>query len=158
MDNITATSAKIKVTHNGKMADSWYGLLTTDTTTREDELIEQTVAELIAGDLSSQLIFNKNYTKILSPLSPNTTYKYIAFGLTEDGVVYGDRAVVEFATLAGNNGGSDEPVEDEVYDNMLPNPAWRIASDFTRFYRVAKCVTHRIWLDLCQISQHPPTS
>ena len=47
MDNITATSAKIKVTHNGKMADSWYGLLTTDTTTREDELIEQTVAELI---------------------------------------------------------------------------------------------------------------
>ena len=88
------------VTHNGKMADSWYGLLTTDTTTREDELIEQTVAELIAGDLSSQLIFNKNYTKILSPLSPSTTYKYIAFGLTEDGVVYGDRAVVEFATLA----------------------------------------------------------
>jgi hypothetical protein len=100
VDNITATSAKIKVTHNGKMADSWYGLLTTDTTTREDELIEQTVAELIAGDLSSQLIFNKNYTKILSPLSPSTTYKYIAFGLTEDGVVYGDRAVVEFATLA----------------------------------------------------------
>ena len=42
------------------MADSWYGLLTTDTTTREDELIEQTVAELIAGDLSSQLIFNKD--------------------------------------------------------------------------------------------------
>jgi hypothetical protein len=100
VDNITATSAKIKVTHNGKMADSWYGLLTTDTTTREDELIEQTVAELTTGDLSSQLIFNKNYTKILSPLSPSTTYKYIAFGLTEDGVVYGDRAVVEFATLA----------------------------------------------------------
>ena len=109
------------------MADSWYGLLTTDTTTREDELIEQTVAELTASDLDSQLIFNKNYTKILSPLSPNTTYKYIAFGLTEDGVVYGDRAVVEFATLAGSNGGSDEPVEDEVYDNMLPNPAWSIA-------------------------------
>ena len=56
MDNITATSAKIKVTHNGKMADSWYGLLTTDTTTREDELIEQTVAELIAGDVMMYIL------------------------------------------------------------------------------------------------------
>ena len=30
--------------------------------------------------------------------------------------------------------------------------ARRIASDFTRFYRIAKCVTHRIWLDY-----HPKT-
>lgn len=127
VENVTAASAKIKVSHNGKTADSWYGLLTTDTATREDQLIEEAVAELAKGDIGSQLIFNKNYTKILSPLSPETTYKYIAFGLTEDGEVYGERGSVEFTTLANGNNGNDEPLEDEVYDNMLPNPAWSIA-------------------------------
>lgn len=45
---------------------------------------------------------------------------------TEDGVVYGERASVEFTTLTsegGENGGSTE----EIYDSMLPNPAWSIA-------------------------------
>ena len=127
VENVTATSAKIKVSHNGKTADSWYGLLTTDISAREDQLIEECVAQLATGDIGSQLIFSKNYTKILSPLSPETAYKYIAFGLTEDGEIYGERASVEFTTLAGDNSGNDEPQEDEVYDNMLPNPAWSIA-------------------------------
>lgn len=127
VDNITATSAKIKVTHDGKTADSWYGLLTTDTSTREDRLVEETVANLKQGDLGAQLVFSKNLTKILAPLTPNTTYKYIAFGLTEDGVVYGERASVEFTTLSSSGGGNNDGVEDEVYDQMLPNPAWSIA-------------------------------
>lgn len=127
VENVAATSAKVKVSHNGKTADSWYGLLTTDTTTREDQLIEECVAQLATGDIGSQLIFSKNYTKILSPLSPETTYKYIAFGLSEEGEVYGERGSVEFTTLASGGNGGDEPQEDEVYDNMLPNPAWSIA-------------------------------
>ncbi len=127
VENVTATSAKVKVSHNGKTADSWYGLLTTDTTTREDALIEECVAQLAKGDIGSQLIFNKNYTKIVSPLTPETTYKYIAFGLTEEGEIYGERGSVEFTTLASGSNGNDEPQEDEVYDNMLPNPAWSIA-------------------------------
>ena len=126
VENVTATSAKIKVSHNGKTADSWYGLLTTDITTREDQLLEECVAQLSTGDIGSQLIFSKNYTKILSPLTPETTYKYIAFGLTEDGELYGERASVEFTTLAGGGSGEGNK-EDEVYDNMLPNPAWSIA-------------------------------
>ena len=127
VENITATSAKIKVSHNGKTADSWYGLLTTDTSTREDRLIADAVAELRKGDIGSQLIFSKSYVKILTPLSPKTTYRYIAFGLTEEGEVYGERASVEFQTLeqGGNSGNGDNG--DEVYDRMLPNPAWSIA-------------------------------
>lgn len=126
VDNITATSAKIKVSHNGKRADSWYGLLTTDTSTREDVLIDEAVTALAGEDLGSKLIFNKSYTKIFSPLSPETTYKYIAFGLTEDGVVYGEHSSVEFTTLS-SGGVAPEDGEDEVYENMLPNPAWSIA-------------------------------
>lgn len=128
VDNITATSAKVKVTHNGKAADSWYGLLTTDTTTRIDELIEATVAELKKGDLGEQLTFSKSYVKILTPLSPETSYRYIAFGLTEEGEVYGEYASLEFTTLAqGSGGGSGDGGEDEVYGTMIVNPAWSIA-------------------------------
>ena len=36
--------------------------------------------------------------------------------------------------------------------------ARRIASNFTRFYRIAKGVTRRIWLDQCPMSRHPLTS
>lgn len=131
VDNITATSAKIKVTHDGKTADSWYGMLTTDTATREDVLIEEEVARLKQmGDLGEQVTFSKSTTKIISPLTPETDYKYIVFGLTEDGVVYGERASVEFTTAASGSGsgsGSGDGGEDEVYDGMLPNPAWKIA-------------------------------
>ncbi len=125
VDNITATSAKIKVTHNGKTADSWYGYLTTNIGASDAELVNEAVANLKRGDIASSLIFNKNYTEILTPLSPKTTYKYIAFGLTEEGVVYGERASVKFTTLSSNGGGDE--VVDEVYDQMLPNPAWKIA-------------------------------
>ena len=130
VENITATSATVKVSHNGKAADSWYGLLTTNTSTREDMLIEETVNALKSGDLASQLIFSKNYSKILSSLQPNTTYKYIAFGLTEDGVIYGESASVEFTTQSGNGGGNqggDQGGNEEVYDNMIVNPNWSVA-------------------------------
>ena len=36
--------------------------------------------------------------------------------------------------------------------------ARRIASDFTRFYRIAKGITRRIWLDLFPMSRHQLTS
>lgn len=131
VDNITATSAKVKVTHNGKTADSWYGLLTTDVTTRIDELVASTVEELKKGDIGEQLTFSKSYVKILSPLSPATDYRYIAFGLSEEGEVYGEYASLEFTTLAqgGGNGGSGsgDSGEDEVYENMIVNPAWSVA-------------------------------
>lgn len=128
VSNITATSAKVKVTHEGRTADSWYGLLTTDTTTRIDELIEATTDELLKGDIGSQLIFSKNYVKVLSPLTPDTNYRYIAFGLSEEGEVYGDYAYVEFTTTnqTGNDNGDDED-EDEVYSGMNVNPSWSIA-------------------------------
>lgn len=129
VENITATSAKVKVTHNGKAADSWYGLLTTDTATRIDELIEAAVNELKNGDLGSQLVFSKSYIKILTPLTPNTEYRYIAFGLSEEGEIYGDYSYIEFTTLAqgssGNTGG--DTTEDEVYGTMIVNPSWSIA-------------------------------
>lgn len=130
VENITATSAKVKVAHEGKTADSWYGLLTTDTTTRIDELVVSTVEELKKGDIGSQLIFSKNYVKIFTPLTPATNYRYIAFGLSEEGEIYGEYASIDFTTLAqgsGGGSGSGDSGEDEVYGTMIVNPAWSIA-------------------------------
>lgn len=134
VDNITATSAKVKVSHDGKTSDSWYGYLSPYVEVNDLALINDAVATLKnGGDLSSSLIFSKNYTKILPSLAPNTTYKYIAFGLTEDGVVYGEHASVEFTTLSGdsdggnNDGGNNDGGSDEVYENMIVNPNWSVA-------------------------------
>lgn len=128
VENVTATSAKVKVVHDGKAADSWYGLLTTDTTTRIDELVKATVAELKKGDVGSQLVFSKNYVKILSPLMPETIYRYVVFGLTEEGVTYGNTASIEFETAkSGSSGNTGGGTEDEVYGSMIVNPAWSIA-------------------------------
>ena len=134
VDNITATSAKVKVSHDGKTSDSWYGYLSPYVEVNDLALINDAVATLKnGGDLSSSLIFSKNYTKILPDLAPNTTYKYIAFGLTEDGVVYGEHASVEFTTLSGNSdggnndGGNNDGGSDEVYENMIVNPNWSVA-------------------------------
>lgn len=134
VDNITSTSAKIKVSHDGKMANSWYGFVTTDVNSNEMSLINAAVSELKRGDLTSELKFSKNYVTVLNNLAPNTAYKYVAFGLTEEGIVYGNHGSVEFTTLeagSGNpdDGGSDDNNngEDEVYSGMNVNPSWSVA-------------------------------
>lgn len=129
VNNVTATSAKIEVSHDGKAANSWYGFVTTDVNTNELALIKAAVSDLKQGDLASQLKFSKNFVTILNALTPNTAYKYIAFGLTEDGVVYGNHGAVEFTTLEANTGGNTggNPSEDEVYTGMNVNPSWSIA-------------------------------
>ena len=83
VDNITATTAKIKVTHNGKTADSWYYVLTTDLSAKEDAVISEAVETLKKQDIGSHLIFNKNYTEILTNLLPKNhlqIYRFWSFG------------------------------------------------------------------------------
>ena len=132
VENITSTSAKIKVSHDGRMSDSWYGFVTTDVATNEMALINAAVKELKDKGIESELKFSKNYVTVLNTLTPNTAYKYIAFGITEDGIVYGNHGSVEFTTLEGGNdnpggdGGNDSG-EDEVYSGMNVNPSWSIA-------------------------------
>ena len=83
--------------------------------------------ELKKGDIGSQLIFSKNYIKIFSPLTPATNYRYIAFGLSEEGEIYGEYASIDFTTLAQGSGSTGGSGEDEVYGTMIVNPAWSIA-------------------------------
>ena len=130
VEDITYTSAKIKVTHNGDKNDTWYGFLTQDVSADEDELIEMAAKAYMDGESSEGLRKSKSYVTVLKELQPGISYKYIAFGLSADGRVYGSPASVEFVTIAtpgeggGGTGGGD--TGGEVVNGMKVNKAWTV--------------------------------
>ena len=116
VEDITLTSAKIKVTHNGQKSDTWYGFLTEIVAGDEEELISQAVEAYMNGDSSEGLRKSKSYVTVLKDLKPGTAYKYIAFGLSADGKVYGSSASVEFETkLDGTGSGSGDDQILQIY-------------------------------------------
>ena len=130
VEDITLTSAKIKVTHNGQKSDTWYGFLTEIVAGDEEELISQAVEAYMNGDSSEGLRKSKSYVTVLKDLKPGTAYKYIAFGLSADGKVYGSSASVEFETKldgtgSGPGNGGQTPGNPEV-DGMKVNKAWTV--------------------------------
>lgn len=131
VEDITYTSAKIKVTHDGDKSDTWYGFLTDEVEVDEDELIEQAVEDYMNGESSEGLRKSKNFVTVLKDLVPGTDYKYVAFGLSSDGEVYGTSASVEFKTTVsssdepgGNTGGGGNP--GETVNGMTVNKAWTV--------------------------------
>lgn len=134
VEDIAYTSAKIKVTHNGDKNDTWFGLLTEDVKADEDALINAAAKAYADGESSEGLRKSKSYVAVLKDLKPGTSYKYIAFGLSADGTVYGCPASVEFVTIAsaggdeggneGGNGGNEGGDEEVKY--MKLNPAWTV--------------------------------
>ena len=99
VESVDATSAKIKVSHNGTAEDTWYGFATTNTNI--NEAISEKYAELTASASISGLMNQKSYTASLSGLEPETEYAYVAFGLSEDGELYGKASSVKFTTARG---------------------------------------------------------
>lgn len=96
--SLEADAAKIEVVSNGTSADTWYGFLTTDLGTSDESLIDAEVSRL-ASDANVELKKQKVATIILRDLEPETDYKYIVFGVTDEGKVYGTPASVEFTTI-----------------------------------------------------------
>lgn len=115
--HVTSTSARISVKHNFAASTSWYGFVTEDLTTSGLQLF---TAEAERGVAANELHRSKQYVDVQEGLKPATRYRYIAMGLTEDGVVYGEVAILEFETLAeGVTPGPDE-------NGMMENEAWRV--------------------------------
>lgn len=96
--SLEADAAKIEVASNGTSADTWYGFLTTDLGASDESLIDAEVGRL-ASNANVELKNQRVATIILRDLEPETDYKYIVFGVTEEGKVYGTPASVEFATI-----------------------------------------------------------
>lgn len=99
--SVDAEMAKIRVSHNGAAEDTWYGFVTEEVSTSDAKLISKMIEELKAGDLASQLNSTVATTVTLRDLKPQTKYKYLAFGLSETGEIYGLSSSVEFQTVQG---------------------------------------------------------
>lgn len=134
VDNITTETAKAKITHNGTAEDTWLGFYTADLTKSDKVLIEEQAAAYKAGASTATLRASNSYVQILANLTPGTLYKYIAFGLSEEGEVYGNYGVAEFLTQGtatgggGNEGGGNEGGGGNTeVGGMRVNPAWSVS-------------------------------
>ncbi len=91
---IESDMARVRVVSNGSSFDSWYGFITSDVEASDESLIN---AEVSKGNL--ELNRQRVADITVRNLTPETDYKYVVFGLTQDGKVYGTAASVEFATV-----------------------------------------------------------
>ena len=117
VEDITTTTAKIKVSHELDAQNTWYGFVTDDTATDAATLLNEAVAK---GVEAEELHRSKQYITILEELTPETSYRYIATGLTAEGVQYGEITIVEFKTL------KQTTVQEEEYNGMRRNDAWTV--------------------------------
>ena len=117
VEDITTTTAKIKVSHELEAQNTWYGFVTDDTVTDAATLLNEAVAK---GVEAEELHRSKQYITILEELTPETSYRYIATGLTAEGVQYGEITIVEFKTL------KQTTVQEEEYNGMRRNDAWTV--------------------------------
>ena len=82
-------SAKVKVTHNGSEDITWYSFLTTDIKKNDYDLFSEVYTQLITSeDFADQLKKSTSRVFILEDLTAETNYKYVAFGIKENGELY----------------------------------------------------------------------
>ena len=110
LTDVTENTAKFKVKHDGTKADTWHYFVTTESDI--NQAISTEVAALAEGGKSLQTSTSKNVT--VRSLEPETEYTFVVFGVTTEGVVYGEPATQSFQTTAA-------PLE-----GFQVNPAWTI--------------------------------
>lgn len=108
---VEADQVKVKISHNGTTKDTWYGFATTEDNV--GKAIKAEVDAMLAEGKVSGLKKQTSTTVTVRGLEPETDYKYVAFGLTAEGEIYGEYASVDFKTAKGE-------VEFTV------NPAWTV--------------------------------
>ena len=94
LNDVGAYGAEILVRHDGKPINMWYGFNTTDLTTDVQTLIGQQLSSVNDKSISmgtSKLI-------AVDGLAEKTAYRYIAFGVTPEGEVYGNPGFVTYTT------------------------------------------------------------
>ena len=108
IEDITETTAKIKVTHNGEKGDSWYALLTEDIDSELSELVNTAIKKYLLGEGHENLHSSNRYVEVVEDLTPGTDYRYIVFGMSAEGKRYGQVVEQSFKTLNYGNVNTDE--------------------------------------------------
>lgn len=102
------TTATIQVSHNGTAENTWYGFLTTETNKADLTLVYEMAASVKAADLLTGVTAVIN----LADLELATSYKYVVFGMTAEGAIYGTAGSATFTTEDGRS--------------MTENSAWTV--------------------------------
>ncbi len=98
--DVKATSAKIKVSHDGTADDTWYAFALPKTS-KILEAVAAKCEELLKEESISGLKNRTEYPYTINGLEGNTDYTFIVFGLSEKGVFYGNPVSIDFRTKKG---------------------------------------------------------
>ena len=93
--------ARVTVEHDGPEDLTWYGFLTTNVTKNDFLLCNEIYGQLLKeGNLESVLRREQKRNILLENLEEETEYKYVVFGLTDDGKLYDNVSIgsIEFRT------------------------------------------------------------
>ena len=99
----TSDGARIVITHDGNDRATYYGFATTDVGADVNSLVNREARRLAGSgaEIKSQLKQGAKRVLTLTGLSSGTEYRYIVFGLNEDGTLYGNPGSCRFSTVKG---------------------------------------------------------
>jgi len=101
VSEISYNFARITVRHDGPEDITWYGFLTEDVTTNEFDIFFEKYSELVTSGKALELKKEQERNILLEDLDEETSYRYIAFGLKENGELYENVGIgsIEFKTI-----------------------------------------------------------
>ena len=97
----TDKGATFLITNNGTDKNTWYAFAYDDVNTSPEAAINRKVRELTESEDGIKSVIQRGTKRIRidDGLSPATRYRYVVFGLTSEGTVYGKPASCEFKTV-----------------------------------------------------------
>ena len=99
---VTYNSAQVSVKHDGTTNDTWYGFLTDQPENKIPSLVAAKVAELTANGGDIQGLETRTSKRVnLNDLEAATTYRYVVFAISPNGILYGNMASIEIETSEG---------------------------------------------------------
>ena len=97
----TDKGATFLITNNGTDKNTWYAFAYDDVNTSPEAAINRKVRELTDSEDGVKSVIQRGSRRIRidTGLNPATKYKYVVFGMTSEGTVYGKPASCEFKTV-----------------------------------------------------------
>lgn len=97
LNTVQAEYAEVVVRHTGTKDATWFGFVTEDVTSPEQDLINAQVAQLDKKSLH----VGTSQTVPLRDLKEKQDYRYVAFAVNEAGEAYGTPGSISFSTTPG---------------------------------------------------------
>ena len=93
---------KLSISHNGPEDFTWYGALTEDVTKKDYEIFNNMYLDLLKNGVKG-LRRSKERLLLLDNLEEGKKYKYIVFGIREDGTLYENSTMASIEFTTGKN-------------------------------------------------------